>query len=150
MAKKTAPLLPPTDELLRQFGERLRLARRQRRLSAKQVAARAGMSPMTLRSLERGGSGVTIGAYLAVMQALAIERDIDLLAKADPTGRALQDTQLTAVRTQTRKAVPLLSESLRITLDEPKAPIKNTEAERDWMTRSGFTSSEAMTQLIDP
>ena len=57
MAKKTAALLPTTDELLRQFGDRLRLARLRRRLSAKQVAERAGMAPMTLRSLERGGLG---------------------------------------------------------------------------------------------
>jgi transcriptional regulator with XRE-family HTH domain len=96
MAKKTAPLLPTTDELLRQFGDRLRLARLRRRLSAKQVAERAGMAPMTLRSLERGGSGVTMGAYLAVMQVLGIEKDLDLLGKADPVGRQLQDAQLPA------------------------------------------------------
>ena len=96
MAKKTAPLLPATDELLRQFAERLRLARLRRRLSAKQVAERAGMAPMTLRSLERGGSGVTMGAYLAVMQVLGIEKDLHLLGKADPVGRALQDAQLPA------------------------------------------------------
>ena len=97
MAKKTAALLPTTGELLRQFGDRLRLARLRRRLPAKQVAERAGMAPMTLRSLERGGSGVTMGAYLAVMQVLGIEKDLDLLGKADPVGRELQDAQLTAM-----------------------------------------------------
>jgi len=94
MAKKTAPLLPFTNELLCQFGARLRMARLRRRLPAKQVAERAGMSPMTLRSVERGGSGVTMGAYLAVMQVLGIEKDVDLLAKADPVGRELQDARL--------------------------------------------------------
>lgn len=106
MAKKTAALLPITDELLRQFGDRLRLARLRRRLSAKQVAERAGMAPMTLRSLERGGSGVTMGAYLAVMQVLGIEKDLDLLGKADPVGRELQDAQLPAHTKTTRPSMP--------------------------------------------
>jgi transcriptional regulator with XRE-family HTH domain len=94
MPRKTAPLLPATSELLRRFGERLRVARLRRRLSAKQVAERAGMNPMTLRSLERGGSGVTIGAYLAVMQVLGLEAELNQLAQADPVGRSLQDAKL--------------------------------------------------------
>jgi transcriptional regulator with XRE-family HTH domain len=56
-------------------------------LSAKQVAERSGMSPMTLRSIERGGDGVTMRAYLAVMQVLGIEKDIDQLGQADTLGR---------------------------------------------------------------
>ena len=98
MAKKTSPLLPTTQERLLHFGERLRLARQRRQLTSRQVAERAGMAPMTLRGLERGGAGVTMGAYLAVMQVLGIDRDLDLLGQADPLGRALQDAGLPAGR----------------------------------------------------
>ncbi len=70
MANKSSPLLPATAELLAALGERLRLARERRKLTAAQVAARAGMAPLTLRNIERGADGVTIGAYLAVMQVL--------------------------------------------------------------------------------
>ena len=61
---------------------------------------------MTLRSLERGGTGVTIGAYLAVMQVLGIERDLDLLAQADPTGHALQDARVSTRRKTTARPRP--------------------------------------------
>ncbi|WP_082507619.1 MULTISPECIES: helix-turn-helix domain-containing protein [unclassified Duganella] len=94
MAKTISSLLPASDALLREFGARLRLARLRRKLTAKQVAERAGMAPMTLRAVEHGGSGVTIGAYLAVMQVLGLEGDLGLLAKADAVGRELQDIPL--------------------------------------------------------
>lgn len=145
MAKKTAPLLPATDELLRQFGGRLRLARLRRRLSAKQVAERAGMAPMTLRSLERGGAGVTMGAYLAVMQVLGIEKDLDLLGKADPVGRELQDAQLPV---HTRTTRPSLSPSAKrsATAKRP-APAAGSAAE----LRHAIESSpqEQLRELFD-
>ncbi len=48
------------------------------------------MSVMTLRSLESGGAGVTMGAYLSVMHVLGLEH-----GAADEMGRQLQDAQLT-------------------------------------------------------
>lgn len=164
MAKKIAPLLPSTEELLYQLGDRLHVARLRRRLSAKQVAERAGMTPITLRSVERGGTGVTMGAYLSVMQVLGIEQDLNLLGKSDPLGRELQDSSLTK-RTKTKKS-PLLSViktpdvnpsvHLRESIGRKNIPAKEiqkmperAEGDQDWLKKSDFASSETLTDLLD-
>lgn len=101
MGNVTSPLLPKTQRLLSDLGSRLKLARLRRGLAAKQVAERAGMAPLTLRSIERGSSTVTFGAYIAVMQVLGLVEDLNLLAKEDETGRHIQDAKL--IQTKPRK-----------------------------------------------
>ncbi|MBI2801739.1 MAG: helix-turn-helix domain-containing protein [Gammaproteobacteria bacterium] len=160
MAKTIAPLLPSTTDFLQRFGERLRLARLRRRLTAKQVAERAGMAPMTLRSLERGGAGVTMGAYLTVMQVLGIEKDLDLLGAADPLGRELQDARLTArgkpsasvepvKRRQTVTVADMTTRRVVQTTPGKSQPRPRKGAGR-WIEKSGFTSAQSLVDLIDP
>ncbi|MGA7815197.1 helix-turn-helix domain-containing protein [Caballeronia sp.] len=148
MAKKTSPLLPINELRLQQFGDRLRLARLRRHLTAKQVAERAGMTTVTLRSLERGSSGVTIGAYLSVMQVLGAEQDLDLMLKEDLLGRDLQDAALT------RKAAPTAQTRPKGSVTAPGASSVETGTDprsRDaagWTPGSDFVSADTLAALI--
>ncbi|MDT3253745.1 hypothetical protein QZQ97_22800 [Serratia sp. root2] len=47
-----------------------------------------------LAAQSKGGAGVTIGAYLSVMQVLGLENDLNKLAAEDEMGRQLQDSRL--------------------------------------------------------
>ncbi len=94
MARTTAALMPRLRRRLEGLGGRIRAARQRRGLPAALVAERAGMSLMTLRGIEKGRSGATMGAYAAVLQVLGLEGDLDSVAASDPLGRELQDANL--------------------------------------------------------
>ena len=96
MACKTTVQVPALKRLLEELGENIRLARLRRRLSAQIVAERAGMSRTTLRAIEKGEAGVTLGAYANVLHCLGLEKDLALMARDDVLGRKLQDAGLPA------------------------------------------------------
>lgn len=79
---------------LRELGERLQLARLRRRYSAQTVAARAGVTRMTLYKVEKGDPSVSLGTYANVLRVLGLQGDLDLLARDDVLGRKLQDLAL--------------------------------------------------------
>ena len=56
------------------------------------------MTVTTLRNVETGGMGVTLGAYAAVLHVLGLDADLDDVAARDPLGRDLQDAALIAKR----------------------------------------------------
>ena len=102
MSRPTSAALPRVARLLAELGENIRLARRRRGLSAVLMAERAGMSRPTLRAIERGDAGVTLGAVANVLHSLGLEQDLAQLARADERGRELQDAAL-APRRSTRQ-----------------------------------------------
>ena len=94
MPSKKQPIYPSESKLLAEFGERLRLARLRRDLSAETLAERSSISRMTLHRAENGSPAVSMGTYLRILAALHLQDDIGLLAKDDKLGRKLQDLEL--------------------------------------------------------
>ena len=98
MLRRTTPSLPSVARLLRELGENIRLARRRRRLTAQLLAERAGMSRPTLRAIERGDEGVTLGSIANVLHSLRLEKDLALVARDDELGRRLLNAALITPR----------------------------------------------------
>jgi len=94
MANKSPVLLPKMKKIMAELGENIKLARLRRKLSAEQVAERAGISRSTLYFIEKGYEGVGIGYYLNVLRVLGLEKDFLTIAKDDELGRKLQDANL--------------------------------------------------------
>jgi len=104
MKTPAAPLLIGLQQLLERAGERMRLARLRRRLTTAMVCERAGISRPTLRAIEAGDPGVSIGAYAKVLNALGLANDLLKLASDDELGRKLQDIELPARARAPRRA----------------------------------------------
>ena len=98
MPSKKQPIYPSEKKILVDLGERLRLARLRRGISAEILAHRSSISRMTLHRAEKGSPAVSMGTYLRILAALHLTDDINLLARDDKLGRKLQDLELTKKR----------------------------------------------------
>jgi len=97
MPRKPPVVFPQEQRLLSELGERLRLARKRRKLSNEVVAQRAGLSRTTVYKVESGDPGATLGSYVRVLAVLGLEGDLGQLAADDRVGRKLQDLALDPV-----------------------------------------------------
>lgn len=103
MGRSSTVILPKHARVLIEVGENVRLARLRRKLSAQQVADRAGISRLTLQKVEKGETSTAVGNLLQVLVVLGLEKDFLKLAAEDPLGRKLQDAGLTAKRQRAPK-----------------------------------------------
>lgn len=94
MAKQTLPAFPRYRRAAEALGDRLRLARLRRRISATEMAQRVGVSRMTIYKLEKGDLSVGLGILVRALGVLGLDTDLDLLARDDELGRRLQDVSL--------------------------------------------------------
>ena len=102
MRKAAYNIVPTTEDILKNMGEQIKLARLRRNLSASLVAERAGICRASLWKVESGNPAVAIGIYAAVLHALGgMDTDLELVARDDMMGRQMQDLNLI-----TRKRAP--------------------------------------------
>ena len=94
MSVKKQIILPKFKQLLEEMGENIKLARKRRKLTAIQVAERAGIARSTLYLIEKGDASVSMGAYFNVLRVLGLQNDFLKLAADDEFGRKLQDLDL--------------------------------------------------------
>ncbi len=103
MPRKTAPLSPALEDILKTVGENIKLARLRRKITTTMLAERSGMGRVTLRKVENGDSAVTLGAYASVLFCLGLEKDLLLIGMDDLLGRRLQDAALTHTKERVAK-----------------------------------------------
>jgi len=94
MPRNSIKLNYKIQALLTQLGENIRTARLRRNITMEELSIEADISLPTLRNIEAGNPNTSIGAYLKVLTAIGLEKDITRVAFADPTGRGLQDQKL--------------------------------------------------------
>lgn len=86
-SKGVTPLSPRVEEHLRRIGENIQVARKRRRYTMRKLADMARVSVPTIRRLERGDPGVSIGLVANVLWLLQLDDMLALLA--DPANDAL-------------------------------------------------------------
>jgi DNA-binding XRE family transcriptional regulator len=79
-----------------ELGENIRIARKRRRLLQAQLAQKAGVAEKTVRRLESGDAGVSIGNVLSVLWVLGLIANAKALAdpNRDEHGKTLELVRL--------------------------------------------------------
>ncbi len=76
--KNTLPM--EIVEQVSQVGSRIRIARKRRRISSAELAAKMFVSRKTLFRLENGDPGVSLGILASALWALGLDRELSAIA----------------------------------------------------------------------
>lgn len=102
-------LTPQARDAARVLGSQIAIARRRRRWTAERLASEAGISPVTLRKIERGETNVALGTVLEV----AVLVGVPLFgAESAAEQRALADRIEDRVALLPRRVLPVTDEGL--------------------------------------
>ena len=92
--KRSAVVFPKNQKVLTQLGQNIKLACRRRGYTQVLISERTGLSRLTIRRIEQGDPGVSIGHYVSVLGVLGLVEDFAIVANDDKLGRKLQDIKL--------------------------------------------------------
>lgn len=98
-------------QLLLQLGDRLKRLRKAQGLGTVEMAVRAGIARNTLRAIEAGDPGPSMGTYLRVMSILGIGGELALLA-----GDTLMPPPPGSAAARSHRAAPVVQ--VRVSADE--------------------------------
>lgn len=98
MTNSYAPLPFEVTQTIRELGMHVRTARKRRRMQQADLARKAGVGEKTLRRLEKGEDGVSLGHVLSVLWALGLLQTAKALANpgTDEHGKTLELARLPA------------------------------------------------------
>ncbi len=98
MTGASAPLPFEVTQTTRELGMHVRTARKRRRMLQGELARKAGVGEKTIRRLEKGEDGVSLGHVLSVLWALGLLQTARALAnpETDEHGKTLERARLPA------------------------------------------------------
>lgn len=148
------------QQLLLQLGARLKQARLRQGLTTIQMAERAGLSRMTLRSVEAGEPTPTIGSYLRVTRVLGLSQDFALLvtdigsAPAKNKIRPHPENVVVSVshrahELQDLQSLVLHQEAVRLMKQNPELIRRATETLSRWRAKGSSHSQELWEEWAD-
>jgi transcriptional regulator with XRE-family HTH domain len=153
-------------QLLLQLGDRLKRLRKAQGLGTVEMAARAGITRNTLRGVEAGDPGPSIGTYLRVMSVLGISGELALLAGdtllPPPAGSAAARSRRAAPvvqvsvfaeearhRLQDLQSLALHEEAVRLAKADPALVLQAQETAKRWLATGDSRSASLWREWLN-